>query len=62
MDWPPRVSIERTDRMPVFMGLVNLVVGCQQKLDFSPHTLLAVVGEKLDTDPQIGQPVCCELC
>jgi hypothetical protein len=42
MGWPPQASIERTDRMLVFMGPVSLVVGCQQKLDFSPllHWLL----------------------
>jgi hypothetical protein len=38
----PRASIERTDRMLVFMGPVSLVVGHQQKLDFFPlfHWLL----------------------
>jgi hypothetical protein len=30
-----RVSIERKDRMLVFMGPVRLVVGCQQKFGFS---------------------------
>jgi hypothetical protein len=44
------------------MGPVSLVVSCQQKLDFSPTAPLAVVGEKLGTDPRIGQPACCELC
>jgi hypothetical protein len=44
------------------MDPVSLVVGCQQKFDFSPTASLAVVGEKLDTDPRIGQPVCCGLC
>jgi hypothetical protein len=36
MGWPPRASIERIDRMLVFMGPVSLVVGCQQKLGFPP--------------------------
>jgi hypothetical protein len=36
MGWPPRASIECTDRMLVFVGLVSLVVGCQHKLDLSP--------------------------
>jgi hypothetical protein len=54
MGWPPRASIECTGRMLVFMGLASLVVGCQQKLDFSP--LLQWSGEKLGTDPQITQP------
>jgi hypothetical protein len=42
------------------MGPVNLVVGYQHKLIFSPlpHWLL---WEKLDTDPQTGQPSCCGL-
>jgi hypothetical protein len=44
------------------MVLVNLVVGCQQKLDFSPTASLAVMGEKLGMDPQIGQPTCYGLC
>jgi hypothetical protein len=29
MGWPPRASIECTDHMLVFMGLVSLVVGYQ---------------------------------
>jgi hypothetical protein len=32
MGWPPRASIERSDRMLVFMGPVNLVVGHRQEL------------------------------
>jgi hypothetical protein len=32
MGWPPRASIEHTDRMLVFMGLVSLVVGQRQEL------------------------------
>jgi hypothetical protein len=44
------------------MGPVSLVVDCQQKFDFSPTASLAVVGEKLGTDPRIGQPTCCGLC
>jgi hypothetical protein len=57
----PRVSIERTDRMLVFMGLVSLVVDCRQKLNL-PTVSLAVVGEKLGTDPRIGQSACYGLC
>jgi hypothetical protein len=38
----PRASFEHTEHMLVFMGPISLVVGCQQKLDFSPllHWLL----------------------
>jgi hypothetical protein len=36
MGWPPRASIECTDRMLVFMGPVSLVFGWQEKIDFSP--------------------------
>jgi hypothetical protein len=36
MGWPSRASIERTDRMLVFMGPVSLVVGYQQELDLRP--------------------------
>jgi hypothetical protein len=43
------------------VGPVSLVVGCQQELTF-PHCSLAVVGEKLGTDPRIGRPSCCGLC
>jgi hypothetical protein len=54
MGWPPRASIEHIDRMLVY-GPTN------------PNSLssietwlasLAVRGEKLDGDPQIGQPAC----
>jgi hypothetical protein len=44
------------------MGLVSLVVGRQQKLDFSPTASLAVVREKLGTDPRIDQRACYGLC
>jgi hypothetical protein len=44
------------------MGPVSLVVGRQQKIGFAPTTSMVVLGEKLGTDPQIGQPTCCELC
>jgi hypothetical protein len=30
--------------------------------NFTPITSMAVLGEKLSTDPQIGQPTCCGLC
>jgi hypothetical protein len=57
------VSKYRTYRLHVGdMGPVNLVVGCQQKFDFSPTAPLDVLGEKLGTDPRIRQPVCCGLC
>jgi hypothetical protein len=29
---------------------------------FTPTSLMTVLREKLSTDPQIGQPVCCGLC
>jgi hypothetical protein len=36
---------------------VSIVAGCQQKLDFST-AFLAVLGEKLGTDPWTDQPPC----
>jgi hypothetical protein len=43
------------------MGPVSLVVSCPQELTF-PHCSLAIVGEKLGTDPRIGWPSCYGLC
>jgi hypothetical protein len=43
------------------MGLVSLVAGCHQMLDFAPTTSLVGSGEKLGMDLRIGQPVCCGL-
>jgi hypothetical protein len=43
------------------MSPVSLVVDCQQELTF-PHYSLAVMGEKLGTDPLIGRSSCCGLC
>jgi hypothetical protein len=43
------------------IGKVSLVVGCQHELIFS-HCSLAIVGEKLGTDPRIERPSCCGLC
>jgi hypothetical protein len=43
------------------MDPISLVAGCQQKLIF-PTALLAVVGEKLGTDPRIIRPSSCGLC
>jgi hypothetical protein len=34
--WYPWASIERTDRILVFMCPVSLVAGCQQRLGFAP--------------------------
>jgi hypothetical protein len=31
-------------------------------IGFAPTASLDVLGEKLGTDPWIGQPVCCGLC
>jgi hypothetical protein len=44
------------------MGPVSLVVSRQQKIDFAPTASMAVLGEKLGTDTQINQSVCCALC
>jgi hypothetical protein len=44
------------------MGLVSLVVGHQQMIDFASTSSMVVLGEKLGTDPRIGQPMCCGLC
>jgi hypothetical protein len=62
MGWPPRASIECTDLMLVFMGPVSLIVCHQQMLGFAPTALMVGSGEKLCTDPRIGQPTCCGLC
>jgi hypothetical protein len=48
--------------MPVFMGEVSLVAGCQQMLGFTPTASMAGSGEKLGTDPRIGHPLCYGLC
>jgi hypothetical protein len=48
--------------MLVFMAPVSLVAGCQQILGFASTASMAGSGEKLDTDPRIGQPACCGLC
>jgi hypothetical protein len=44
------------------MSPVSLVVGRQQKIGFVPTASLVGLGEKLDTEPRIGQPPCCGLC
>jgi hypothetical protein len=44
------------------MCSVSLVVGRQPMIGFAPTALIAVSGEKLGTDPQIGQSTCCGLC
>jgi hypothetical protein len=44
------------------MGPVSLVAGRQQKIGFATTALMAVSGEKLGTNLQIGQPTCCGLC
>jgi hypothetical protein len=44
------------------MGLVSLVVGRRSMLGFTPTASLVGSGEKLGTDPRIGQPARCGLC
>jgi hypothetical protein len=44
-----------------YMGPVSLVAGCQRKVGFAPTASMVVLGEKLNTDLRIGQPLCCEL-
>jgi hypothetical protein len=44
------------------MWPVSLVVGHQHMIGFTPTASIAISGEKLGMDPQIGQPTCCELC
>jgi hypothetical protein len=44
------------------MGPISLVAGRQQKVGFAPTTSMTALGEKLGTDPWIGQPTCCGLC
>jgi hypothetical protein len=43
------------------MGPESLVADRQQKVGFAPIASLVGSGEKLGTDPQIGQPSCCRL-
>jgi hypothetical protein len=62
MDWPPQASMERTDRMLVFMGPVSLVVYRQQRVPLPLTASMAGSGEKLGTNPQIDQPSCYGLC
>jgi hypothetical protein len=40
-----RASIERTDRMLVFMGPVNLVVGCQRVTPRVKETLIKAISK-----------------
>jgi hypothetical protein len=44
------------------IGPVSLVASRQQKVGFAPTFSMAILREKLSTDPRIGQPVCCGLC
>jgi hypothetical protein len=44
------------------MGPVSPVADHQQKVGFTPTASLVVLGEKLGTDPRIGQPSCNGLC
>jgi hypothetical protein len=44
------------------MGPVSLVVGYQQKVGFTPTASMAVLREKLGTNPWINQPTCYGLC
>jgi hypothetical protein len=43
------------------MDPVSLLASCQQKIGFSPTASLAILGEKLSTNPRTGQPACCGL-
>jgi hypothetical protein len=43
------------------MGPVSLVADRQQNVGFAPTSSMAVLGEKLGTDPRIGKPTCCEM-
>jgi hypothetical protein len=44
------------------MDPVSLVFDRQQKVGFAPTASLVGSGEKLGTDPRIGQPACGGLC
>jgi hypothetical protein len=44
------------------MDPVSLVAGRQQKVGFASTASLVSSGEKLNTNPLIGQSTCCELC
>jgi hypothetical protein len=41
---------------------ISLVASHHQMISFAPTTSMAVLGEKLGTDPWIDQPTCCGLC
>jgi hypothetical protein len=58
---PPRVSIEHTDRMLVY-GYCKPSIQSSIEAWLFPTASLAVVGEKLGTNPWIGQPSCYGLC
>jgi hypothetical protein len=60
MGLPQQYSIERTDRILVY-GPSKPSSLTSTKGGFTPTTSMVVLGEKLGTDPQIGQPSCCEL-
>jgi hypothetical protein len=45
-----------------YTGLVSLVAYRQQRVALPPLLQWLPRGEKLGTDPQIGQSSCCELC
>jgi hypothetical protein len=60
MGWPPWANIERTDRMLVY-GPSKPSSQLSTEAWLFSTTLLAVVGEKLRTDPWIGWLSCCGL-
>jgi hypothetical protein len=57
MGWPPRASIERTNRKLVY-GPSKPSSLLLTEAWLKSTTSLAVRGEKLGGDPQIGQPAC----
>jgi hypothetical protein len=61
MGWPPRASIEYTICIPViWAGKPSTLPSTES--GFTPTTSVTVLGEKLGTNPQIGQPTCYGLC
>jgi hypothetical protein len=57
----PRTCIEHTEQMLVIWAYYTDVAGQQQKVGFAPTASIVSLGEKLGTDPWIGQLSCCRL-
>jgi hypothetical protein len=61
MGWPPRATIESTNHILVY-GPSKPSSLSSTEAWIKPTASLVGLGEKLGTDPRIGQLVCCGLC